>query len=62
MIYPKPYSIYLRGSFLGMYGVGGLVFGAFPRFGVPFLGVPKIRMIVFLSLCWGPPYYLETTK
>ena len=25
----------------------------FPKFGVPFLGVPFIRIIVYRGLCWG---------
>ena len=28
----------------------------FPKTGVPFWGVPIIRMIVFWGLYWGPPY------
>ena len=34
-------------------------FGGFPKLGVPFLGVPIIRTIVFWGLYWGP--YWETT-
>ena len=29
-------------------------FGDFPKLGVPFLGVPIIRTIVFWGLYWGP--------
>ena len=29
--------------------------GDFPKLGVPFLGVPIIRTIVFWGLHWGPP-------
>ena len=28
--------------------------GGFPKLGVPFLGVPMIRTIVFWGLYWGP--------
>ena len=28
--------------------------GSFPKLGVPILGVPIIRTIVFWSLYWGP--------
>ena len=30
-------------------------FSSFPKLGVPFLGVPIIRTIVYLGLYWGPP-------
>ena len=26
----------------------------FPKVGVPFLGVPVIRILVYWGLCWGP--------
>ena len=29
--------------------------GSCPKLGVPFLGVPIIRTIVFWGLCWDPP-------
>ena len=32
-----------------------MAFGGFPKLGVPFLGVPKGRTIVFGGLYWGPP-------
>ena len=31
-----------------------IVYGGFPKLGVPFLGVPIIRTIVFWGLYWGP--------
>ena len=30
------------------------VIGGFPKLGVPFLGVPIIRTIIFWGLYWGP--------
>ena len=30
------------------------VFGGFPKKGVPFLGVPVVRIIVFWGPYWGP--------
>ena len=35
--------------------VDGGYLGAFPKAGVPILGVPIIRTVVFLGLYWGPP-------
>ena len=30
--------------------------GAFPKLGGNFVGFPVIRMIVFVGLCWVPPF------
>ena len=39
-------------------------YGGFPKLGVPFLGAPIIRTIVFWGLYWGPlilgMYHIET--
>ena len=42
------------------------IYGSFPKLGVPFWGSPKIRIIVFCGLYWGPPilgnYHTYTDK
>ena len=45
------------GKSQGIKGYGGLywgVYGSFPKLGVPFLGVPIIRNVLFWVLHWGP--------
>ena len=44
-------------KFQGIKGYGRLywgVYGSFPKLGVPFVGVPIIRIIVFWVLYWDP--------
>ena len=38
---------------LGIYCLG--TFESFPKLWVPLLGVPIVRMIIFLGLYWGSP-------
>ena len=35
-------------------GRGGVSIWEFPKIGVPYLGVLKIRILLFRVLCWGP--------
>ena len=37
------------------FGSWSAIFGSFPKLGVPFLGAPIIRIIIFWGLYWGPP-------
>ena len=38
----------------GFYRVQGYMYGGFPKIGIPFWGVPKIRILAFWGLYWGP--------
>ena len=42
--------LFVLSSFLDM-----VIYGGFPKLGVPFLGVPIIRNLVYWGLYWGHP-------
>ena len=46
MLYRDSYSLNV-----GMYRVG------FAKNGGTFLGIPRIGIMIFWGLCWGPPIY-----